>query len=89
MFSAWGLCVLILGLIGLIAAVRHRAMIPLAFLFLSIEQFGRHMLSVVYLGRPFIPATLSPAALINLAFLAVALIGLLLSLWPSRRKAQA
>ncbi len=86
LFSAWGLCVLILGLIGLVATVRYRAMIPLAFLFLLSEQLGRKMLSVVYLDRPFFSPNLSPASLINWAFLAVAVVGFLLSLWPSKRK---
>jgi hypothetical protein len=87
LFSAWGLCVLILGLIGLVATVRYRAMIPLAFLFLLSEQLGRKVLSVVYLDRPFLSSNLSPASLINWAFLAVAFVGFLLSLWSSKRKA--
>ncbi len=87
LFSAWGLCILILGAIGLIATVRYRAMIPLAFLFLLIEQCGRHVLSAVYLDRPFFSANVSPAALINWAFLAAAVGGLLLSVWPSKRRA--
>jgi hypothetical protein len=86
LFSVWGLCILILGLIGLIAAVRYRAMIPLAFLFLLIEQLGRNLLSVVHLDRPFFSSNLSAAALINWAFLAAAVLGFLLSVWPSRRK---
>lgn len=87
LFSAWGLCVLILGSIGLIAAVRYRAMIPLAFLFLLIEQCGRHVLSTVYLDRPFFSTNVSPAALINWAFLAAAVGGFLLSVRPSKRRA--
>jgi hypothetical protein len=88
LFSAWGLCVLLLGSIGFIASVRYRAMIPLAFLLLLIEQFGRTLLSVVYLDRPFFPTNVSPAALINWAFLAAAVVGFLLSLWPSKRPPQ-
>ena len=87
LFSVWGLCVLILGLIGLVATVRYRAMIPLAFLLLlSEQQVGRKMLSVVFLDRPFFSPNLSPASLINWAFLAVAVVGFLLALWPSKRK---
>lgn len=87
LFSVWGLCVLILGSIGLIATLRYRSMIPLAFLFLLIEQSARHVLSAVYLGRPLFLANASPAALINQAFLAAAVAGFLLSFWPSKRQA--
>jgi hypothetical protein len=65
--------------------VRCRAVIPFAFLFLLIEQSGRQALWAAYLGRPFVPANVSPAALIDWAFLAAAVGGFVLSIWPSKR----
>jgi hypothetical protein len=80
LFAVWGLCIVILGCLGLLAIARYRAMIPLAFLCLLIEQLGRTVLAVVYLDRAVLPARLSPALLVNWAFLAAAAIGFLLSL---------
>ena len=87
MFAAWGLSIFVLGLLGIIALIRYRAMIPLVYLLLLIEQLGRKWLSMTHLDRPFVSAELSPANLINWGFLAAILIGLALSLLASRPKA--
>jgi hypothetical protein len=86
-FAAWGLNIFVLGLLGIIVLVRYRAMIPLVFLFLLIEQLGRKTLSMIHLDRPFFSAELSPANLINWVFLAAIVIGLALSLCSPRSKA--
>lgn len=87
LFAVWGLCIAILGAVGLLAIMRYREMIPLAFALLLIEQFGRMILAVAYLDRPVLPATLSPAFLVNWAFLATTAVGFLLSLRASTPEA--
>lgn len=86
LFAVWGLCILLFGLLGILASVRYRAMVPLALLVLLLEQFGRTALASAYLHRPFFPATLSAAALINLGFLTMAVIGFGASLWSPGQK---
>lgn len=85
LFAVWGLCVFIICLFGLVAMLRYRALVPLAFLLLLFEQLGRKLLAATYLDRPFFSSQLTPAALINWAFLVAITIGLLLSI-STRKK---
>ena len=80
LFAAWGLGIFTLGLLALIVLVRYRAMVPLMFLVLLIEQGGRMVLSSIHLGRPLVSLAASPANLINWAFLLIIVIGFALSL---------
>lgn len=80
LFAAWGLWVFLFGLLGIVVLFRYRAMIPLLFMILVIEQAGRKALSSVHLGSPFWSVSGSAANLINWAFLLAAGVGLLLSL---------
>ena len=86
MFASWGLMLLLLSLLGFVVLVRYRAMIPLMYLLLALEQFGR---KAIGLAQPIVSAAkvegLSPAFLINTGFMAVLLIGFLLSLATPRR----
>lgn len=84
LFAAWGLCVFVLGLLGVVVLVRYRAMIPLTYLLLLIEQAGRKALSMIHLDRPFLSLVPSAANVINWVFLLAIVIGLLLSLYPRR-----
>ena len=84
LFAAWGLGVFILGLLGLIVLLRYRAMLPLMYLLLVIEQVGRQALATIHLDQPFVSLAASPANLINWGFLAALAIGLLLSLTGRR-----
>ena len=84
LFAAWGLGVFILGLLATVVLLRYRAMIPLTYLLLLIEQLGRKALSTIHLDRPFVSLAPSAANLINWGFLLVIVIGLLLSLWDRR-----
>lgn len=82
MFASWGLMLLVLSLLGLLVLVRYRAMIPLMYLLLGIEQFGRKAIGLV---QPIVSSAaktegLSPAFLINTGFMAVLLIGFVLSI---------
>jgi hypothetical protein len=77
-----GLLHLCIGLIGLLAMIRYRAMVPLVYLWLLIEFLGRRVILELYpIGRVQGP---SSGSIINLALFAMLAIGLALSLWPRR-----
>lgn len=80
LFAAWGLGVFLLGLLGTVVLVRYRAMIPLMYLLLLMEQVGRKGLSTIHLDRPLVSLTASPANLVNWGFLLALAIGFALSL---------
>jgi hypothetical protein len=86
MFASWGLILFVLSLLGLLVLVRYRAMIPLMYLLLGAEQFGR---KAIAMAQPIVKAAaqsdgFSPAFLINTGFMAVLTIGFILSLAPRR-----
>lgn len=87
LFASWGLGIFLLGLLAVVVLVRYRAMIPLMYLLLLVEQLGRKVLTTIHLQRPFLSPSLSAASLINWAFLAAIVVGLSLSV--SRRRASA
>lgn len=69
---------LVLTLVGVLALVRYRAMVPLAFLLLLTEQVGRRALHMVY---PAIHGEgASVGVYINLGILALSGLGFVLSL---------
>lgn len=84
LFAAWGLGVFVLGLLAMVVLLRYRAMIPLMYLLLLIEQVGRNALATIHLDRPFVSLAASPANLINGGFLVVLAIGFLVSLFARR-----
>lgn len=86
LFAAWGLGIFILGLLGVVVLLRYRAMIPLMYLLLLIEQLGRKALSTIHLGSPFMSLEANAANLINWGFLAVIVIGFLASLSGRRSR---
>ena len=81
LFKALGLAIALLGLLSVAALLRYRAMIPLMYLILLIENVGRKLMTV---AGPV--ATSSSGGLpsfaftINLALIRALLIGLALSL---------
>jgi hypothetical protein len=81
LFASWGLGLLILSLLGIVVLIRYRAMIPLMFLLLSIEQIGRKGIA---LFSPIVRAVetegISFGVLINWGLTAALVIGLVLSL---------
>jgi len=88
LFANWGLGLLILCLLGIVVLVRYRAMIPLMYLLLSIEQIGRMGLSRINQLVPVVAAEgTSPGALINWGLAAALVIGLVLSL-AARKEAR-
>jgi hypothetical protein len=86
LFALGGLDLLILALFGAIALVRYRAMIPLAYLLLLLDQLGTRVLLTLHpIARS---TTTSAGPPINLILTAALALGLLLSLigrrWTSR-----
>jgi hypothetical protein len=76
---------MVLTLVGVIALARYRAMIPLAFLLLLTEQVGRR---VIHLTHPTVHGEGRPVGVyINLAILALMLVGFALSLMERRTAA--
>jgi hypothetical protein len=92
-FALLGVSSLIVSLIGLIALVRYRAMIPLLFLVIFVSQIGARLilfiypiarsadLSMNYAGQPI-------GFWFNLGVMAMTLIGFILSLQNRREAAR-
>ena len=81
-FKAWALGHLLLTLLGWLALIRYRAMVPLYFLLITLESLGRNWMSMPNPIHTL--STLSPiGAVINLTLLLGLLLGFGLSL--SRR----
>lgn len=81
MSASWGLGLLLLCLLTLVALIRYRAMLPFAILLLAVEQVGRKILTAAILppGDPF-----RFGSLINWGFSIALVIALILSLTPRR-----
>jgi hypothetical protein len=77
LFAAWGLGQVMLGLLGLVALLRYRAMVPLAFALLLLEHASRRFLALAIpverVGSPSGP-------LVNWVLLGVMVVGLALAL---------
>lgn len=81
LFASWGLGLLALSSLGILVLIRYRAMIPLMYLLLSIEQLGRKAISYVSpIIRPVATDGVSVGALINWGLSAGLVVGLILSL---------
>ncbi|MBP6014634.1 MAG: hypothetical protein KBA31_20570 [Alphaproteobacteria bacterium] len=82
LFASWGLMLFVLSSLGIAVLIRYRAMIPLMYLLLLIEQFGRA--GIISRANPIVRAVktgdLSFAFLINWGFVALLAIGFALSL---------
>jgi hypothetical protein len=86
-FASWGLGLLILSALGVLVLLRYRAMIPLMFLLLTVEQVGRVAFSkVLYpIVRTVEVHGLSTGTLVNWGLTAGLLIGLALSLTENKK----
>ena len=79
----WGLSLLLFSLLGALALVRYRAMVPLVFALLLAEHLGRKL---ILLAQPVAHAGASPAFSINTAFLVATIVGLALSIRPPNKQ---
>lgn len=77
LFAAWGLSQLVLNLLGLLALVRYRAMVPFMFALLLLEHLCRKL---VFLFLPMPRTGSSPGYAINLVIVSLMVVGLVLSL---------
>lgn len=80
LFQIVGLGQLVLAVIGALAIVRYRAMVPLLFLLFLVEHIGRRLIVFANAVEP--SRTFAPGFYVNMGLLALLLIGLALSLWP-------
>ena len=86
LFSSWGLGLLLLGSLGAVALLRYRAMIPLMYLVLAIEQLGRMGLAQANgVEREVGAGGVTPGTLINGGLAVALVVGLVLSLAAPRK----
>jgi hypothetical protein len=76
--NAWGLSLLTICLVGVIAIIRYRSMIPIAILLLTVEQVGRKAMSIAESGLGMGP-DMSVGNIINWALSVALLLALVLS----------
>lgn len=67
-----------LNLIGLVALFRYRALVPFMFALLLLEHVGRKL---IFWALPLGITGTTPGFFINLAFVALMVVGWVLSLW--------
>ncbi len=86
LFSISGLAGLTMALLGVIVLMRYRAMAPMLLALLLFDFLARRMIIQSYAVAP--GGTLGFASWLNMALLAMLVVGLALSFWPSRGPAQ-
>ena len=78
LFGLWGVGHVVLILLGLLVLVRYRAMVPLMFGVLLVEQLGR---KVVTMALPIARPGDAPGSFVSVGLLVLMIVGLGLSLW--------
>lgn len=86
LFASWGLALFLFCLFAIVALVRYRAMIPLAYLLLAAEQVGRKLIHMQETTPAPTPDGPSFGFMINLAFSIVLVVGFALSLTTRRSR---
>lgn len=81
-FAQWGLVQLLLGLLMLLAAFRYRSMVPLMWLIVLVEWTGRGLIGQF---KPVETLGTAPGQIGNLVVPVIALVMLVLALWPERK----
>lgn len=88
MAASWGLVMVILCVLAVLALIPYRAMIPLVYLLFAAEQIGRKAISAAKFPAEAEAASgLSLAAMINWGFTAALVVGFVLSLSTRKRLA--
>lgn len=83
LFAVWGVTHLVLNVLGFIALVRYRSMIPLIYLLIAIDHIGRMAAVNAF---PIVRAEAGTVSVpVNLILVALLLIGLGMSLTTPRR----
>ena len=79
-FAQWGLSQLLLALLFAVVLLRYRALISLMYLVIVVENIGRIAMGSM---KPFVTLETAPGGPGSFVFIALALVGLVLSLrWP-------
>jgi hypothetical protein len=78
LFGIWGLGLFMICLLGILALARYRGMVPFMFALFLVEHVSRKL---ILQFRPIVRTGNPPASAINLALLALMVVGLALSLW--------
>lgn len=88
LFAVWGVTHLVLNLLGFIALVRYRTMIPLIYLLMAIDHIGRKAAADAF---PIVRVSDGSVSVpVNLILIALLLIGFGMSLTtPKRREGDA
>ena len=82
LFALVGLCQLVLALLGALAAIRYRSLIPLFFLVFLLEQLSRKLVLAYY---PITRSTTeSSGSIVTMVLLGLMVLGLLLSMIKRR-----
>lgn len=93
LFAVWGLGQVLFALLGVLALVRYRSMIPFAYLLLLVEHLGRKAVFAVHpiarSGADGAGGWPSAGALVGWALLAAMVAGFVLSLVRKDRKQAA
>lgn len=77
LFAAWGLGQLMLCLLCIVVLARYRALVPFMFALLLLEHLSRRL---IFLVMPIVRTGTPPGFFVNLALLALMVVGLALSL---------
>jgi hypothetical protein len=77
LFAIWGLAQLVFCVLGILALTRYRAMIPFLFVLFLLEHLARRWILLV---KPIARTGTPPGTYVNLAILALTIVGLVLSL---------
>jgi hypothetical protein len=75
--AIWGLAQVMIGLLCILVLVRYRAMVPFMFALLLLEHLSRKLILFV---MPIAKTGTPPGSFINLALVALMIVGLVLSL---------
>ena len=86
LFAIWGLSQLVFSLLGVMSLTRYRALIPFMFVLLLCEHLARRWILWV---KPIARTGTPPGSYINLALVALMIVGLALSLRMLRRVPEA
>jgi len=81
LFAVWGLGQVLIGLLGLLVLVRYRSLVPLMFVLILVEHLSRKL---IFYYLPIAKVGTPPGFAINLALIAVEVVGLALALWRRR-----
>jgi len=82
LFALLGLCQLMLALLGALAAIRYRSLIPLFYLVFLVEQLSRKLVLAFY---PIMRSTAQPTgSAVNMVLLGLLVLGFLLSVIKRR-----